>query len=108
MAIRSVVLVGYDWGGRGLRVAALWPERVSALVAITGYGIQDIAGIARPAVAEQEYRYWYQWYFHTTVEVRTGGNRGELTFAVAAVVTEYGVQWLHCRPPQAVSTIRFR
>ena len=66
MAIRSAILVGYDWGGRAACVvAALWPERVSALVAITGYGIQDIAGNARPAVAEQEYRYWYQWYFHT-------------------------------------------
>jgi pimeloyl-ACP methyl ester carboxylesterase len=62
MAIRSAILVGYDWGGRAACVvAALWPERVSALVAITGYGIQDIAGNAHPATAEQEYRYWYQW-----------------------------------------------
>ena len=35
---------------------------------------------ARPAVAEQEYRYWYQWYFHTD-RGRSGlaANRGELT-----------------------------
>jgi pimeloyl-ACP methyl ester carboxylesterase len=46
-------------------VAALWPERVRALVAITGYGIQDIGAAAKPASADQEWRYWYQWYFHT-------------------------------------------
>ena len=66
LAISQAVLAGYDWGGRAACVvAALWPERVAALVAITGYGIQDIAASARPAAAEQEHRYWYQWYFHT-------------------------------------------
>jgi len=66
MAIPRAVLAGYDWGGRAACVmAALWPERVGGLVAITGYGIQDIAASAKPAEADQELRYWYQWYFHT-------------------------------------------
>jgi pimeloyl-ACP methyl ester carboxylesterase len=81
LGIPSAVLVGYDWGGRAACVvAALWPERVSGLVAMTGYGIQDIAAAGRPASAEQEYRYWYQWYFHTD-RGRAGltANRGELT-----------------------------
>jgi pimeloyl-ACP methyl ester carboxylesterase len=66
LSIRSAILVGYDWGGRAACVAAaLWPDRVAGLVAIGGYGIQDIAAAAGPASAEQEYRYWYQWYFHT-------------------------------------------
>jgi pimeloyl-ACP methyl ester carboxylesterase len=66
LGISNAVLVGYDWGGRAACVvAALWPERVSGLVAITGYGIQDIAAAGRPGAADQEYRYWYQWYFHT-------------------------------------------
>ncbi|HVZ09300.1 alpha/beta fold hydrolase [Rhodopila sp.] len=66
LSIRQAILVGYDWGGRAANVvAALWPERASGLVSITGYAIQDIAGSARPASADQEYRYWYQWYFHT-------------------------------------------
>lgn len=66
LSVKSAILVGYDWGGRAACVAAaLWPERVAALVAITGYGIQDIAAAARPASVDQEYRYWYQWYFHT-------------------------------------------
>jgi pimeloyl-ACP methyl ester carboxylesterase len=73
--------VGYDWGGRAACVvAALWPERVSGLVAITGYGIQDIAAASRPGSVEQEFRYWYQWYFQTE-RGRAGlaANRGELT-----------------------------
>jgi pimeloyl-ACP methyl ester carboxylesterase len=66
LSIPRAILVGYDWGGRAACiVAAVWPDRVSGLVAITGYAIQDIAAAARPAAAEQEFRYWYQWYFHT-------------------------------------------
>src|ERR1700761_7595280 len=59
LSIPRACLVGYDWGGRAANVvAALWPERVSGLVAITGYGIQDIAAAARPASPDQEHRYW--------------------------------------------------
>ena len=80
LSIPSATLVGYDWGGRAACVvAALWPERVAGLVSITGYGIQDIAASGQPASAEQEFRYWYQWYFHTE-RGRTGltRNRTEL------------------------------
>ena len=66
LAIPRARLVGYDWGGRAACiVAALWPERVHALVSIGGYNIQSIATALRPASAAAEYRYWYQWYFHT-------------------------------------------
>jgi pimeloyl-ACP methyl ester carboxylesterase len=81
LSISSAILVGYDWGGRAACVvAALWPERVWGLVAITGYGIQDIAAASRPASVDQEHRYWYQWYFHTD-RGRAGlsVNRKELT-----------------------------
>jgi pimeloyl-ACP methyl ester carboxylesterase len=81
LGIGSAILVGYDWGGRAACVvAALWPQLVSGLVAITGYGIQDIAAASAPGSAEQEYRYWYQWYFHTD-RGRAGltANRRELT-----------------------------
>jgi len=81
LSISKAILIGYDWGGRAACVAAaLWPERVAGLVAITGYGIQDIAAAARPGAAEQEFRYWYQWYFHTD-RGRAGltANRTELT-----------------------------
>ena len=80
LSIPRAILVGYDWGGRAACVvSAVWPERVAGLVAITGYGIQDIAASALPGLAEQEFRYWYQWYFHTE-RGRAGltANRGEL------------------------------
>ena len=66
LGIGQAVLAGYDWGGRAACVvAALWPERVRALVTINGYAIQNIAASGQPAAAAQEHRYWYQWYFHT-------------------------------------------
>lgn len=64
--IPRAVLAGYDWGGRAACiVAALWPERVKGLVTCCGYNIQNIAASVKPAAPEQEYRYWYQYYFHT-------------------------------------------
>jgi pimeloyl-ACP methyl ester carboxylesterase len=66
LGIKNAVLAGYDWGGRAACiVAALWPERTRALVSCGGYNIQDIAKAGQPADAEQEHRYWYQWYFCT-------------------------------------------
>lgn len=66
MRIERAGLAGYDWGGRAACiVAALWPERARALVTGDGYNIQDIAAAAQPRSPETEYRYWYQFYFHT-------------------------------------------
>jgi pimeloyl-ACP methyl ester carboxylesterase len=66
LGIQKAVLGGYDWGGRAACVvSALWPERVAGLVSCTGYNIQDIANSQKPGDAEQEARYWYQYYFHT-------------------------------------------
>jgi len=63
--IRKAILVGYDWGGRASCVAAaLWPDRVRALVTGDGYNIQDIPNSGTPAAAEREWRQWYQYYFH--------------------------------------------
>ena len=58
---------GYDWGGRATCiVAALWPERVCGLVSCgVGYNIQNIANARNLAPPAEEYRYWYQYYFHT-------------------------------------------
>lgn len=65
LALERAVLAGYDWGGRAACiVAALWPERVRGLVSVNGYNIQDIAGSSKPAAPENEFRYWYQYYFH--------------------------------------------
>jgi pimeloyl-ACP methyl ester carboxylesterase len=66
LRLPNAALAGYDWGGRAACVvAALWPERVRALVSANGYTIQDIAASATPASPEQEHRLWYQYYFHT-------------------------------------------
>src|SRR5262249_9997603 len=66
LAVERAVLAGYDWGGRAACiVSALWPERALGLVSANGYNIHDIAGSTKPAAAEQEYRLWYQYYFHT-------------------------------------------
>lgn len=66
LGIERAVLGGYDWGGRAACVvAALWPERVAALVSGNGYNIQNIAGATEPASPEQEAAFWYQYYFHS-------------------------------------------
>ena len=59
-------LAGYDWGGRAACLAAiLAPARVRALVTIGGYNVQNTLAPPRPAAAEDERGYWYQWYFNT-------------------------------------------
>lgn len=64
--IPRAVLAGYDWGGRAACVvAALWPERCAGLVSFNSYNIQNIARGMEPDTAENERRYWYQYYFHS-------------------------------------------
>lgn len=67
LAIPNAVLAGYDWGGRAACiVAALWPERTRGLVSCgVGYNIQNISQAGIPVLPEEEYRYWYQYYFHS-------------------------------------------
>jgi pimeloyl-ACP methyl ester carboxylesterase len=80
LRIDRAALAGYDWGGRAACiVAALWPQRVRALVSGGGYNIQNIPASATPAPPEAEYRHWYQYYFHTE-RGRAGltANRREL------------------------------
>ena len=66
LKIERSTLGGYDWGGRAACiVAALWPERVTALVTGNAYNIQNIARAGEPLPAAQEAALWYQYYFHT-------------------------------------------
>lgn len=75
LRIPEAVLGGYDWGGRAACiVAALWPRRVTALVSVNGYTIQDISAAVTPLAPEAEHRYWYQYYFH--------GDRGRRALEV--------------------------
>jgi pimeloyl-ACP methyl ester carboxylesterase len=80
LGIERAFLAGYDWGGRAACiVAALWPERVHGLVSIGGYNIQDIPKNVKPEAADQEWRFWYQWYFNTARGVAgLAANRHDL------------------------------
>jgi pimeloyl-ACP methyl ester carboxylesterase len=66
LGIDRAVLAGYDWGGRAACiVAALLPERVTGLVSVNGYQIQDIATSGRPIRPDLEAGFWYFYYFLT-------------------------------------------
>lgn len=71
--IPSAILGGYDWGGRTANVvAALWPQRVTGLVAVSGYIVVNLAANLEPLSPQAEYGWWYQYYFATP--------RGELGY----------------------------
>ncbi|MGX1128154.1 pimeloyl-ACP methyl ester carboxylesterase [Streptomyces glaucescens] len=64
--IDKAVLAGFDWGSRTADIiAALWPERVKALVSTGGYLITNRKAQSEPAPAAVERNWWYQWYFAT-------------------------------------------
>lgn len=66
LAIPRAVLAGYDWGARAACVvAALRPERCTALVSVNSYLIQDIATAAQPIRPDLEAGFWYFYYFLT-------------------------------------------
>ncbi|MEV5974760.1 alpha/beta hydrolase [Streptomyces sp. NPDC051921] len=66
LEIDKAVLTGFDWGSRTADIiAALWPERVKALVSTGGYLITDRKAQLMPASPAVERTWWYQWYFAT-------------------------------------------
>jgi pimeloyl-ACP methyl ester carboxylesterase len=66
LGIERAILAGYDWGGRAACVAAaLWPERVSGIVSVNSYLIQDIHASMHPLRPDLEAGFWYFFYFLT-------------------------------------------
>lgn len=66
LKIDQAVLGGYDWGARTANImAALWPERVKALVSVSGYLIGSQEGNRQPLPPQAELQWWYQFYFAT-------------------------------------------
>ena len=66
LKIRKAVLAGFDWGARTADIiAAAWPERVEALVSVSGYLINNREAIKAPLPPSGEYAWWYQFYFAT-------------------------------------------
>ena len=62
--IRSAILAGNDWGGLACCVAAaLWPERVTGLVAYAGYDVIDVERLRHPFAPSLEAVQWYQHLF---------------------------------------------
>jgi len=79
--IDQAVLGGFDWGARTADiVAALWPERCTALVAVSGYLIGSQAAGRRPLSPETELQWWYQYYF-ATERGRAGYDENRHDFA---------------------------
>lgn len=65
--IQRAVLAGFDWGARTADiVSALWPERVKALVSVSGYLISSQEAAKAPLPPSAELQWWYQYYFATT------------------------------------------
>lgn len=84
LRIRSAIFGGYDWGGRGLNVAAaLWPERCTGLVSVNNYLIPNLANVDNPDPVATEAAHWYFYFFLTE-----RGRRGlaEQTKDLARVV----------------------
>jgi len=66
LKIDKAVIGGFDWGARSADiVAALWPERVRALVSVSGYLIGSQEAGRAPLPPKAELQWWYQFYFAT-------------------------------------------
>ena len=66
LSIETAIVAGFDWGARTANViAALWPQRCRALVAVGGYIITSLQANRQPLPPQAEYGWWYQYYFAT-------------------------------------------
>jgi len=66
LKIQKAIVGGCDWGARTANImAALWSERVKAMVSVSGYliGNQKLGKI--PLSPATELQWWYQYYFST-------------------------------------------
>lgn len=81
LRIDKATIGGCDWGARTACImAALWPDRVNALVSVSGYliGSQAAGRMALPPKAELQW--WYQYYF-ATERGRLGYDKNRKEFA---------------------------
>jgi len=66
LKIKTATIGGFDWGSRTADIiAALWPDRCKALVAVSGYLITNVKAQAQPLPPKAELGWWYQYYFST-------------------------------------------
>jgi pimeloyl-ACP methyl ester carboxylesterase len=66
LKIENTIVAGFDWGARTANiVAALWPERCTAMVSVSGYLIGSREANQMPLPPQAELQWWYQYYFAT-------------------------------------------
>ena len=66
LKIEKATLAGFDWGARTANIiAVLWPERVKAMVSVSGYLIGSQEAGRMPLPPKAELQWWYQFYFAT-------------------------------------------
>ena len=66
LKIEKAVLAGFDWGARTANiVSVLWPQRVQAMVSVSGYLIGSQEAGKPPLPPKAELAWWYQFYFAT-------------------------------------------
>jgi pimeloyl-ACP methyl ester carboxylesterase len=66
LKIKKATIGGFDWGARTADIiAALWPERCTALVSVSGYLIGGQQAGKVPLPPKAELQWWYQFYFAT-------------------------------------------
>ena len=66
LRIEKAVVGAFDWGARTANImAALWPERVKAMVSVSGYLIGSQEAGKAPLPPKAELQWWYQYYFAT-------------------------------------------
>jgi pimeloyl-ACP methyl ester carboxylesterase len=81
LSIDMAVMGAFDWGARTANiVAALWPERVKALVSVSGYLIGSQEAGKVPLPPKVELQWWYQYYF-ATERGRAGYDKNRHDFA---------------------------
>jgi len=66
LKIKKATVAGFDWGARTVNImAALWPERIKAMVSVSGYLIGSQEANKKPLPPKGELQWWYQFYFAT-------------------------------------------
>lgn len=66
LKIDKATIGGFDWGARTANIiAVLWPERVKAMVSVSGYLIGSQQAGRMPLPPKAELQWWYQFYFAT-------------------------------------------
>ena len=68
LKIQKAIVAGFDWGARTADImAVLWPERVKAIVSVSGYLIGSPSANQVPYPPRPTYAFWYQYYFATEI-----------------------------------------